>query len=54
MYYYSFCDVFGLGACRWQAIEDEDGIQYGPFPVPKRGLPIRVAPRPKQKFAKSD
>ncbi|KAG8660196.1 hypothetical protein MANES_02G130400v8 [Manihot esculenta] len=39
---------------RWQAIEDEDGIQYGPFPVPKRGLPIRVAPRPKQKFAKSD
>ncbi|KAJ4850680.1 hypothetical protein Tsubulata_027905 [Turnera subulata] len=30
---------------RWQAVEDEDGIQYGPFPVPKRGLPIRVTPR---------
>ncbi|XP_065877213.1 abscisic acid 8'-hydroxylase 2 [Euphorbia lathyris] len=30
---------------RWEAIEEEDGIQYGPFPVPKKGYPIRVIPR---------
>ncbi|KAJ9172375.1 hypothetical protein P3X46_015620 [Hevea brasiliensis] len=35
---------------RWKAMEDEDGIQYGPFPVPKRGLPIRVTPRPRNKL----
>ncbi|XP_027088675.2 abscisic acid 8'-hydroxylase 2 isoform X2 [Coffea arabica] len=28
---------------RWKVVgEEEEGIQYGPFPVPKRGLPIRV------------
>ncbi|GAB4824434.1 hypothetical protein Ancab_007319 [Ancistrocladus abbreviatus] len=27
---------------RWQVVGDEDGIQYGPFPVPKHGLPIKV------------
>ncbi|KAL8154073.1 hypothetical protein V2J09_011833 [Rumex salicifolius] len=27
---------------RWKVIGDEDGIQYGPFPVPKHGLPIKV------------
>ncbi|KAH7838843.1 hypothetical protein Vadar_031861 [Vaccinium darrowii] len=27
---------------RWEVVGDEDGIQYGPFPVPKGGLPIRV------------
>ncbi|PPS06903.1 hypothetical protein GOBAR_AA13733 [Gossypium barbadense] len=27
---------------RWQVVGDEDGIQYGPFPVPKRGLPVKV------------
>ncbi|XP_010262547.1 PREDICTED: abscisic acid 8'-hydroxylase 2-like [Nelumbo nucifera] len=28
---------------RWKvAGEDDEGIQYGPFPVPKGGLPIRV------------
>ncbi|KAB5540834.1 hypothetical protein DKX38_013808 [Salix brachista] len=27
---------------RWQTVGDEDGIQYGPFPVPKLGLPLRV------------
>ncbi|GMY10913.1 abscisic acid 8'-hydroxylase 2 [Fagus crenata] len=32
-------------SCRWQVVGDEDGIQYGPFPVPKRGLPIKVIPR---------
>ncbi|XP_050236179.1 abscisic acid 8'-hydroxylase 2 isoform X2 [Mercurialis annua] len=32
---------------RWQIVEEEDGIQYGPFPVPKRGLPIRVTHRPR-------
>lgn len=32
-------------------MEDEDGIQYGPFPVPKGGLPIRVTPRPRNKLA---
>ncbi|XP_040953473.1 abscisic acid 8'-hydroxylase 2 isoform X3 [Gossypium hirsutum] len=30
--------------CRWQVVGDEDGIQYGPFPVPKRGLPVKVTP----------
>ncbi|KAE8664674.1 Abscisic acid 8'-hydroxylase 1 [Hibiscus syriacus] len=30
---------------RWEVVGDEDGIQYGPFPVPKRGLPIKVTPR---------
>ncbi|KAG6631431.1 abscisic acid 8'-hydroxylase 2 isoform X1 [Carya illinoinensis] len=33
---------------RWEAMEDGDGIQYGPFPVPKRGLPIKVTPRNKK------
>eukprot|EP00258_Populus_trichocarpa_P048185 XP_024464204.1 abscisic acid 8'-hydroxylase 2 isoform X2 [Populus trichocarpa] len=32
---------------RWQTVGDEDGIQYGPFPVPKLGLPIRVNRRNK-------
>ncbi|KAJ6750665.1 hypothetical protein OIU85_001226 [Salix viminalis] len=26
---------------RWQTVGVEDGIQYGPFPVPKWGLPLR-------------
>ncbi|XP_010685721.2 abscisic acid 8'-hydroxylase 2 [Beta vulgaris subsp. vulgaris] len=30
---------------RWKDVGDEDGIQYGPFPVPKRGFPIMVYPR---------
>ncbi|GKV32907.1 hypothetical protein SLEP1_g41473 [Rubroshorea leprosula] len=30
---------------RWKVVGDEDGIQYVPFPVPKRGLPIKVIPR---------
>ncbi|KAJ8452608.1 hypothetical protein Cgig2_004944 [Carnegiea gigantea] len=30
---------------RWKAIGDEEGIQYGPFPVPKHGFPIMVHPR---------
>lgn len=30
---------------RWKAMGDEDGIQYGPFPVPKHGFPIMVYPR---------
>ncbi|KAK2986393.1 hypothetical protein RJ640_022179 [Escallonia rubra] len=30
---------------RWKVIGDNEGIQYGPFPVPKRGLPISVHPR---------
>ncbi|XP_058109601.1 abscisic acid 8'-hydroxylase 2-like isoform X3 [Magnolia sinica] len=30
---------------RWEVVGDEDGIQYGPFPVPKHGLPIRVTTR---------
>ncbi|XP_021716109.1 abscisic acid 8'-hydroxylase 2-like [Chenopodium quinoa] len=29
---------------RWKATGDEDGIQYGPFPVPKHGFPIMVHP----------
>ncbi|KAJ6424917.1 hypothetical protein OIU84_025652 [Salix udensis] len=27
---------------RWQTVGVEDGIQYGPFPVPKWGLPLRA------------
>ncbi|CAI9770856.1 unnamed protein product [Fraxinus pennsylvanica] len=30
---------------RWKVIGDEDGIEYGPFPVPKGGLPIEVRRR---------
>ncbi|KAJ4977904.1 hypothetical protein NE237_008684 [Protea cynaroides] len=30
---------------RWEVVGDDDGIQYGPFPVPKHGLPIRVTSR---------
>ncbi|KAK6935831.1 Cytochrome P450 [Dillenia turbinata] len=33
---------------RWDIVGGEDGIQYGPFPVPKHGLPIRVIPRNKK------
>lgn len=29
---------------RWRVIGKEDAIQYGPFPVPKGGLPIQVTP----------
>ncbi|KAJ6948120.1 abscisic acid 8'-hydroxylase 2-like isoform X1 [Populus alba x Populus x berolinensis] len=32
---------------RWQTVGDDDGIQYGPFPVPKCGLPVRVTRRNK-------
>ncbi|XP_062171338.1 abscisic acid 8'-hydroxylase 2 [Alnus glutinosa] len=32
---------------RWQAVGVEEGIQYGPFPVPKQGLPIKVTLRKK-------
>eukprot|EP01018_Ginkgo_biloba_P032437 Gb_30377 [translate_table: standard] len=27
---------------RWDVVGSENGIQYGPFPVPKQGLPIKV------------
>ncbi|XP_038894709.1 abscisic acid 8'-hydroxylase 2 isoform X2 [Benincasa hispida] len=30
---------------RWKVVGEESGIQYGPFPVPKDGLPIKVFPR---------
>ncbi|CAO2824993.1 unnamed protein product [Amaranthus hypochondriacus] len=30
---------------RWKVVGDEDGIQYGPFPVPKNGFPIIVHSR---------
>ncbi|CAA7017593.1 unnamed protein product [Microthlaspi erraticum] len=29
---------------RWEVEGGDEGIQYGPFPVPKKGLPIRVTP----------
>ncbi|KAF9675369.1 hypothetical protein SADUNF_Sadunf09G0025000 [Salix dunnii] len=32
---------------RWQTLGDEDGIQYGPFPVPKLGLPLKMNRRNK-------
>ncbi|TKY67754.1 Abscisic acid 8'-hydroxylase 2 [Spatholobus suberectus] len=34
-------------AYRWQVVGNEDGIQYGPFPVPKHGLPLKISPRNK-------
>lgn len=30
---------------RWKVVGDGEGIQYGPFPVPKNGFPIMVHPR---------
>ncbi|XP_073146356.1 abscisic acid 8'-hydroxylase 2 [Henckelia pumila] len=30
---------------RWKVIGAKDAVQYGPFPVPKGGLPIQVYPR---------
>ncbi|XP_024981607.1 abscisic acid 8'-hydroxylase 2-like [Cynara cardunculus var. scolymus] len=27
---------------RWDVVGEDDGIQYGPFPVPKQGLPIKL------------
>lgn len=32
---------------RWKVIGNEDGIQYGPFPVPKGGLPLQLHARNK-------
>lgn len=33
--------MFSVGLCRWEVVGSEDGIQYGPFPVPLHGLPAR-------------
>ncbi|XP_042477011.1 abscisic acid 8'-hydroxylase 2-like [Macadamia integrifolia] len=30
---------------RWELVRKDDGVQYGPFLVPKKGLPIRVSVR---------
>ncbi|KAL5580962.1 hypothetical protein UlMin_013404 [Ulmus minor] len=30
--------------CRWEVVGDNNGIQYGPFPVPKQGLPLKLTP----------
>ncbi|XP_057782838.1 abscisic acid 8'-hydroxylase 2 [Salvia miltiorrhiza] len=38
---------------RWRVIGEEDAIQYGPFPVPKGGLPIRVTRRRKNSIFSS-
>ncbi|KAF4354091.1 hypothetical protein F8388_002491 [Cannabis sativa] len=27
---------------RWEIVGSESGVQYGPFPVPHKGLPVRV------------
>jgi (+)-abscisic acid 8'-hydroxylase len=27
---------------RWEVVGNGDGIQYGPFPVPKHGLPVKI------------
>ncbi|KAK4779780.1 hypothetical protein SAY87_015886 [Trapa incisa] len=39
---------------RWEIVGDDDGIQYGPFPVPKHGLPIRVIERDDKPIIHSD
>ncbi|PIA60380.1 hypothetical protein AQUCO_00300106v1 [Aquilegia coerulea] len=33
---------------RWEVVGNEDGIQYGPFPVPKKGLPLKITARSKK------
>ncbi|XAR60631.1 (+)-abscisic acid 8'-hydroxylase [Bertholletia excelsa] len=33
---------------RWEVIGEDDGVQYGPFPVPMKGLPMRVHQRSKK------
>ncbi|KAL5717306.1 (+)-abscisic acid 8'-hydroxylase [Ranunculus cassubicifolius] len=30
---------------RWDVVSEDDRIQYGPFPVPKRGLPLNIISR---------
>lgn len=40
-----FVFVWGI---RWKVVGEETGIQYGPFPVPKGGLPIKVYSRKKE------
>lgn len=40
-----FASSWSRYGCRWEILGEDDGIQYGPFPVPKGGLPIRVQPR---------
>ena len=32
---------FGLCCCRYELVESESGIQFGPFPIPLHGLPAR-------------
>uniref|UniRef100_A0A0D6R0I1 (+)-abscisic acid 8'-hydroxylase n=1 Tax=Araucaria cunninghamii TaxID=56994 RepID=A0A0D6R0I1_ARACU len=32
---------------RWDIVGSENGIQYGPFPVPKQGLPVRISRKSK-------
>nr|ARJ31380.1 ABA 8'-hydroxylase 1 [Epimedium pseudowushanense] len=38
---------------RWKVEGDEDGIQYGPFPVPKRGLPLKIKRKAQEENLKS-
>jgi len=42
-----FCVDLLLFWFRWEVVGNEDGIQYGPFPVPKHGLPVKITPRTK-------
>ncbi|KAG7036942.1 Abscisic acid 8'-hydroxylase 2, partial [Cucurbita argyrosperma subsp. argyrosperma] len=38
---FSFADLAAKRGRRWKVVGEESGIQYGPFPVPKGGLPIK-------------
>lgn len=45
------CDV-ELSINRWEVEGTEEGIQYGPFPVPKKGFPIKVTLKNKEENSK--
>ncbi|KAF6166378.1 hypothetical protein GIB67_034929 [Kingdonia uniflora] len=32
----------------WEAVGEEEGIQYGPFPIPKGGLPLKITHKEEQ------
>ncbi|XAR59451.1 (+)-abscisic acid 8'-hydroxylase [Bertholletia excelsa] len=35
----SVCLIFS--GCRWEVVGSQSGVEYGPFPIPRQGLPAR-------------
>ncbi|KAF6141909.1 hypothetical protein GIB67_037877 [Kingdonia uniflora] len=33
---------------KWEVVGEEEGIQYGQFPVPKGGLPLKITHKEEQ------